>query len=98
MNRLPTKALLGEPLDEYEYLKAFDELFRYMDLSNQQVELRHRGRISVEVWQEWCDGIKWNLALPAFAQAWAEVKSRSESFKELRRLEWEGFESDPKIW
>jgi hypothetical protein len=48
-NRLPTKVLLGSELEETEYPKAFDELFRYFDLSNEQVYLRQRGRISQEV-------------------------------------------------
>ena len=97
-SRLPTKALLGEPLEGPEYLNAFDELFRYIDLSNEQVNLRHRGRISLEVWKNWSDGIQWNLSLPAFKQAWSEVKARSESFQELRRLETEEFSADPHSW
>ena len=36
-NRLPTKILLGDELEEMEYPKAFDELFRYIDLSNEQI-------------------------------------------------------------
>ena len=97
-NRLPTKVLLGEPLEGPEYLNAFDELFRYIDLSNEQVNLRHRGRISLEVWKNWCDGIQWNLNLPAFKRAWSEVKARSTSFQELRRLEVEEFSADPRSW
>ena len=42
-NRLPTRVLLGDSLDVDEYPKAFDELFRYIDLSNEQVCLRQRG-------------------------------------------------------
>ncbi len=36
--RLPTKALLGEKLSDLEYAKSFDELFHYIDLSNERVE------------------------------------------------------------
>ncbi len=97
-NRLPTKILLGDELEEMEYPKAFDELFRYIDLSNEQVCLRQRGRISFEVWANWCEGIQSNLKLPAFARAWKEVKEKSESFKELRRLEHEKFQTDPLDW
>jgi hypothetical protein len=95
---IPTKALLGEPLDDAEYQKAFDEFFRYMDLSNEQVSLRQRDRINAEVWAIWRDGIQANLSLPAFQRAWAEVKARSTSFNELRRLESERFSTDPKEW
>lgn len=31
-NRLPTKALLGQKLNDDEYMKAFDELYHYIDL------------------------------------------------------------------
>jgi hypothetical protein len=97
-NRLPTKILLGEELEEAEYPKAFDELFRYIDLSNEQVCLRQRSRISLDVWKNWCEGIQSNLQLPAFAHAWKEVKEKSQSFNELRRLEEEKFQTDPQAW
>ncbi len=95
---IPTEALLGEPLSEADYADSFDEFFRYMDLSNEQVSLRQRGRINADVWNIWRDGIQANLALPAFHRAWAEIKARSRSFKELRRLESERFGVDPKEW
>ena len=97
-NRLPTKLLLGESLDHIEFPKAFDELYRYMDLSNEQVCLRQRGRISAEVWKNWSQGIETNLQLPAFAKAWSDIKARSRSFQELRRLERERFQTDPQSW
>ena len=96
--QLPTRALLGEPLTPEEYQASFDELFRYIDLSNEQVFLRQRRRVSEQVWQNWCAGIRSNLARPAFAQAWAEVVARCDSFQELRRLEREGFATDPAQW
>lgn len=97
-NRLKPKALLGAELDEKEYQEAFDELFHYVDLSNEQVCLRQRGRISLEVWKSWSAGIRSNLALPAFERAWKEIKTKSSSFQELRRLESESEKSDPKDW
>lgn len=48
-----TKALLGEDLSESEYQQSFDELFRYVDLTNEQVSLRERRRIGEEVWLYW---------------------------------------------
>jgi hypothetical protein len=95
---IPTGALLGESLNEAEYQDSFDEFFRYMDLSNEQVSLRQRGRINADVWSIWREGIQANLALPAFERAWSEIKARSNTFKELRRLESEGFQTDPKEW
>ena len=97
-NRLPTNALLGDELPGAEYADAFDELFHYIDLSNEQVYLRQRNRIGKDVWKSWCEGIKSNLSLPAFRRAWSEVKLRSRSFHELRRLEDENFEIDPILW
>jgi len=97
-NRLPARAMLGVPLDPENYLTAFDELYRYVDLSNEQICLRQRGRISREVWSSWRLGIQSNLALPAFKQAWAEIKACSSSFQELRRLEREQFRTDPSDW
>lgn len=97
-NRIPTKALLGAELSEDEYNKAFDDIFHYIDLSNEQVCLRFRNCIGKDVWENWCDGIKTNLSLPAFRKAWSEIKGQSESFRELRRLEQEEFKLDPWKW
>lgn len=97
-NRLPPAAHLGEELYGLRYRETFDEFFHYVDLSNQQVLLRGRGRIGQSTWEYWRDGIQWNLSLPAFRRAWEEVKAKSESFQELRRLEREGFLTDPLSW
>lgn len=97
-SRIPTKALLGHELSDAEYEESFDELFRYVDLSNEQVSLRQRGRISKTVWRSWCSGIQANLALPSFKRAWVEIQRQSTSFQELRRLETEKFQLDPKCW
>ena len=95
---ISTKALLGETLSKTEYAKSFDELYRYVDLTNEQVSLRQRGRISENVWWFWLSGIKSNLHLPAFHRAWIEIKLKCNSFQELRRLEDEDFKTDPIKW
>lgn len=97
-SRIPTKALLGQELLEAEYQESFDELYRYVDLSNEQVSLRQRGRISEAVWKSWCSGMQSNLSLPSFKRAWLEIQEQSINFQELRRLEKEGFNLDPKCW
>lgn len=97
-SRIPTTALLGQKLSEEEYKQAFDEFYRYVDLSNEQVSLRQRNRIGKTVWQHWCSGIKANLELPSFKRAWEEIQEQSISFQELRRLETERFICDPKYW
>lgn len=101
--RVPTKALIGGGLSPQEYEDAFDELFRYFDLSNKQVMLRKQGRVGDFTWESWLSGIKFNLSLPAFSKAWIDVKEKthsqkSEFFSELRRLEDDKFLSYPKHW
>jgi hypothetical protein len=63
---IPTKALLGEPLKDEEYTAAFDKLYRYIDLTNEQVFLRQIGRISRRTWNFWKEGIRSNFSRPAF--------------------------------
>ena len=101
--RIPTDALIGGELSPRQYKAASDELFRYFDFNNKQVMLRKQGRIGDSTWENWLSGIKFNLSLPAFKMAWSEVKRKTESqksefFSELRMLEEENFQCDPKIW
>ncbi|MDE4538046.1 hypothetical protein GIB19_12540 [Pseudomonas sp. ITEM 17296] len=95
---LPKNALMGTEISNGEYEESFDGLYRYIDLTNEQISLRSRDRITKETWESWLEGIQANMKLPAFAQAWAEIKNSSSGFKELRRLEREIYESDPKDW
>lgn len=103
IGRIPTKSMLGVVLSPAEFAAAFDELFRYIDLSNEQVMLRKNERISVEVWSNWRDGISSNFELPAFKKAWQTVQQKMPSqFSELNRLfeeleKLEG-ETDPAKW
>ncbi len=98
VHRLPTKALLGQELSDWEFQKAFDEFFHYIDLSNEQVFLRQQGKVGQKVWINWSEGIKNNLSLPAFRKAWRKIEKESNSFQELRRLEKADFKDDPKKW
>ena len=96
--RIPTKVFFGTPIDRVELQRLRDEFYRYIDLTNEQICLRQRRRISAQVWLNWRSGIESNLSLPAFSTAWSEIKSRTDSFEELRRLERDGFSSDPASW
>lgn len=101
--RIPTGALIGGELSSRQYRAAFDEFFRYFDLSNKQVMLRKHGRIGESTWKNWRSGIQFNLSLPGFKKAWTDVKEqtspqKSEFFSELRKLEEENFQFDPKSW
>ncbi len=85
--KLPTKALLGEPLTEDEYAKHFDEMYHYFDLCNEQAFLQSVGRISEKTWRFWRDGMASNMRRPAFERAWAEIAARANNdFSELRAL------------
>jgi hypothetical protein len=96
--QIPTAALLGEEVGDQEFATAFPALFQYVDLSNEQVTLRMNGRVRKATWCEWRDGIASNIARPAFARAWGEIKVRCDSFGELRRLERCEFTDDPRAW
>jgi len=99
MQELPVGAWLGEELDDKEYADALDTFYRYIDLSNMQIFLRKKGRVSAPTWEEWCNGIQWNLSRPAFRIAWVEIKLKAEDiFEELRRLEKSAFKDDPRNW
>jgi len=98
-SRLPTGALLGEALTDEQHRESFDEFYHYFDLSNEQIFLRQRGRLSPATWDYWRDGISSNIRRPAFARAWAEISERSNGdFDELRRLIAADFKVDPKSW
>ena len=85
--RLPTKALLGEPLSDKEHADSFDEMYHYFDLCNEQVFLAEAGRISRATWKFWRDGITANIRRPAFERAWSEIAARSNrDFSELRAI------------
>ena len=98
ISRIPTKALLGKGLSPAEYRNAFDEFYRYFDLCNQQIILRRRHRVSVQVWAEWSAGIRYNLQLPPFRKAWETIQQDCESFQDLRKLEACQFICDPAKW
>jgi hypothetical protein len=99
IRRIPIEALLGDELSEEAYDRTRDDFFRYIDLSNEQVFLRRNDRVSARTWKLWCEGIKAFLSRPAFGRAWGEFKDKSpDTFKELRRLEREGYKIDPYEW
>ncbi len=97
--RIPVVALLGEPLSGSDLQANLDDFYHYIDLSNEQVFLRQRGRVRPDTWTNWRDGIQSNLKRPAFLAAWRLIKEKSPgSFEELRRLETANFQADPRDW
>lgn len=83
---LPIEALFGEPL-KVDLLGLLPHFYRYFDLCNEQAFLFSLGRVSEKTWKNWEEGIKGNMARPAFKAAWQEVARRAEGdFESLRKL------------
>ena len=70
---LPVESLIApdDPLDD-EVKRHLTGFYRYFDLCNQQVFLRHQlpPRITAEVWNDWRDGIDAHLHRASFQRAW----------------------------
>ena len=94
---LPVNVLIGEPVEEKDRKKVRELIFNYLDLANEQVYLRAKGRISKHTWASWSSGIKLHLAKPAFEEVYTEIKEKCD-FTYLNRLVDCGFSSDPKKW
>ncbi|MEQ1922256.1 MAG: hypothetical protein ABL952_07080 [Pyrinomonadaceae bacterium] len=98
IQKIPVKALLGKELSDQEFTDARPFLFHYLNLTNDQIFLRSKNRVSAETWNDWSTGIKVNMALPAVARMWSEVEIDSKNFLELRQLIKNGYEGDPQLW
>jgi hypothetical protein len=81
----PAEAFYGRR--EAELTEAFRRAFyRYFDLSNEQLFHIRNGRVSPSTAEQWLDGIKGNLSLPAFLAAWIDLEPhlRQDFFEDLR--------------
>lgn len=83
------RALIRRALteDEEKRLGQLVALYRYFDLTNEQVWLRMRGRIRTSTWSEWYDGIKAHIG--RYSDEWALFLTLTERgyFRELLILE-----------
>jgi len=87
IQRLPTKALLGEELSDQERTEYLSEFYHYIDLCNTQAYHRERGRITKATWTEWEDGIQSNFERKELALVWAYVAAkRPKEFDNLRKV------------
>jgi hypothetical protein len=88
MENIPTDIWLGsqlKTLDKERQVRCRDAIYRYIDLSNEQAFLHTKNRVTDEAWDEWSQGIKGNMELPAFKEVWSDVAQRYQGgFKELR--------------
>ncbi|PCJ12201.1 MAG: hypothetical protein COB04_18080 [Gammaproteobacteria bacterium] len=94
---LPVDILIGEVPQEDQKTQVRELVFNYLDLSNEQVYLRAKGRVTEITWQSWCTGIQSHLARPAFLQVFEEVKDKS-GFTYLEQLVQTEYQSDPLSW
>lgn len=96
--KIPIMAFLGQDFSPEKYNDVREQIYNYLDLSNEQVFLRQTGRISAKTWDYWKDGIQSNLERPLFEQVWSDVKKYDKKqFQELQRLE-KDFSIDPFAW
>ena len=100
IRRIPYKALVGESLNGDENKnEAFNEIFNYMDLCNEQIFLRMSGRVRRKTWLNWQEGMKTNFSLTNFGFAVTEVFDKMpNNFKELKKVKDHEYNTDPKRW
>lgn len=96
---LPVDVLIGKDMDDGEAkgIQIRELVYNYLDLSNEQVYLRAKGRISNHTWASWCSGIKAHMEKKAFRVVFDEVKENA-GFSYLERLVEDEFSSDPSDW
>jgi hypothetical protein len=94
---LPVNVLIGNPVEDSNRNKVRELIFNYLDLANEQVYLRAKGRISQHTWASWSKGIEVHLTKPAFDEVYTEIRDKCD-FTYLNRLVDCEFESDPKTW
>ena len=94
---LPVDVLIGKEPKREELARVRELIYNYLDLTNEQVYLRAKGRISQHTWTSWCSGIKSHLERPAFRSVYNEIKQDS-SFTYLEKLVSKNYQIDPKFW
>lgn len=98
IEKIPSSFMLGGDISDNELIDLADKFYMYIDLTNEQIHLRMSGKITKDTWIVWRDGIHSNLSRTAFKKSWDRIKISTSNFQELRRLECEGFMSDPISW
>lgn len=99
IRRIPYKALIGDDLCENDKITAYNEIYNYMDLCNEQIFLRMSGRVREKTWNNWQEGMLTNFSLKVFDRASQEIFSKlRHNFKELQKVQESGYKSDPIKW
>lgn len=94
---LPVDVLIGKEPAKGEERAVRELIYNYLDLSNEEVYYRAKGRISNHTWNSWNAGIRAHMAKPAFKAVYEEVAEKSE-FSYLMRLIDEEYKTDPASW
>lgn len=95
---LPVRVMLGADLsdDQVGEEQTLTTFYHYFDLTNYQVFLRSKRRISDDAWLEWRQGIQAVCTLPAFERAWRLIRERRPNlFADLSKLRDSEFKADP---
>jgi hypothetical protein len=99
IRRIPYQALIGNDLSDEDKLIAYNEIYNYMDLCNEQIFLRMSGRVSEKAWNNWQEGMHTNFSLKVFDRASKEIFSKLQhNFEELKKVQELGYKSDPIKW
>lgn len=99
VRRIPYRALVGDELCEKERALAYNEIYNYMDLCNEQIFLRMSGRIRKKTWNNWQEGMLTNFSLAVFERANQQIFDKlKHNFSELKRVKDSGCQTDPKSW
>lgn len=99
VRRIPYKALVGDKLSSQERVYAYNEVYNYMDLCNEQVFLRKSGRVGKATWGNWQEGMSTNFDLEVFKEASEEVfKKLDDNFEDLKRVKKALYRTDPRCW
>ncbi len=83
MNRFFEETNPSKKREEENILSGF---YRYFDLTNEQLFLILKGRISIRTGNDWMEGMQHNLRNPNFEKAYELIVKSNESFRELKYI------------
>lgn len=96
---IPVDALLSKKVSKDQKKIAREWVYNYLDLCNEQIYLRMKGRINKDRWIEWSKWMQQHLKRPFFIEVLKEVEKDSlDTFTYLERLINEDFQNDPITW
>lgn len=94
---LPVDVLLGKKPHSEKSEEVRNLIYNYLDLCNEQICLRAKGRISKLTWISWCVGMKIHLNSNTFLDVYKECSGLA-SWTYLTKLVESDFKTDPNTW